>query len=203
MPIPALQPSISPPLHDAAPADRQASSTDCELLERLSASDLDALDLALAKYWSRLVRYLCSILASPEAAEDVAQLAFYRVWQHRRELDVAGSLRGYLYKVARNIALSERRRVLAFERAAATMQLEQNRTVSIELRDDDELDATLRQALRALPKRRREILLLHAVHDLSYKEIASMLDIAPQTVANQCSAAIASLRRALPAKPMV
>jgi RNA polymerase sigma factor (sigma-70 family) len=68
---------------------------------------------------------------------------------------------------------------------------------------DDDLDATLRRALRTLSKRRREILLLHAVHDLSYKEIAAMLDIAPQTVANQFSAAIASLRRLLSPSSMV
>ena len=172
------------------------------LLQRLAASELDALDLVLAKFWSPLVRYLMSMLASREAAEDAAQEAFYRLWQHRRELDVEGSLRGFLYQVARNLAISERRRHLAFERAAATMHVEQDVAVSIEMKDDD-LDATLRRALRTLSKRRREILLLHAVHDLSYKEIAAMLDIAPQTVANQFSAAIASLRRLLSPSSMV
>jgi RNA polymerase sigma factor (sigma-70 family) len=202
MPTPALQSSTSLFRGESALSEGHAATGDRALLERLAASELDALDLVLAKFWSPLVRYLISILASREAAEDAAQEAFYRLWQHRRELDVEGSLRGFLYQVARNLAISERRRHLAFERAAATMRIEQDVAVSIEMKDDD-LDATLRRALRTLSKRRREILLLHAVHDLSYKEIAAMLDIAPQTVANQFSAAIASLRRLLSPSSMV
>ena len=202
MSTPALQSSTSLFRGESALSDGHAATGDRALLERLAASELDALDLVLAKFWSPLVRYLISILASREAAEDAAQEAFYRLWQHRRELDVEGSLRGFLYQVARNLAISERRRHLAFQRAAATMHVELDVAVSIEMKDDD-LDATLRRALRTLSKRRREILLLHAVHDLSYKEIAAMLDIAPQTVANQFSAAIASLRRLLSPSSMV
>jgi RNA polymerase sigma factor (sigma-70 family) len=69
--------------------------------------------------------------------------------------------------------------------------------------NDDGAYLVLKQAVSELPVRRREILLLHSVNGLSYKEIAELLGIAPQTVANQFSAALATLRQALPWRSMV
>ena len=48
-----------------------------------------------------------------------------------------------------------------------------------------------------LPTRCREIIVLRCVHDLSYKEIADVMNIAPQTVANQLSSALATLQTSL------
>jgi RNA polymerase sigma factor (sigma-70 family) len=50
----------------------------------------------------------------------------------------------------------------------------------------------------ALPRRRREVFLLRCVHELSYREIATIMDTSTQTVANQLSHALATLRRTLP-----
>jgi RNA polymerase sigma-70 factor (ECF subfamily) len=52
-------------------------------------------------------------------------------------------------------------------------------------------------AITALPERRREIFVLSRYHGLSYREIAEVLEISPQTVANQLSAALATLRESL------
>jgi RNA polymerase sigma-70 factor (ECF subfamily) len=60
-----------------------------------------------------------------------------------------------------------------------------------------QLRARIDREVARLPVRRREILVLRCVHDLSYKEIAHVMNVAPQTVANQLSAAIATLRKAL------
>jgi RNA polymerase sigma factor (sigma-70 family) len=48
-----------------------------------------------------------------------------------------------------------------------------------------------------MPARRREIIVLRCVHDLSYREIADVMNIAQQTVANQLSSALATLRTSL------
>jgi len=61
----------------------------------------------------------------------------------------------------------------------------------------EQLRSALDREISLLPPRRREIVVLRCVHDLSYKEIADVMNIAPQTVANQLSSALATLRTSL------
>ena len=168
-----------------------------ELLDRLTRGDVAALEIVIARYWAALNVYLASLLGSRDAAEDVAQETFFRLWERRDRLRLEGSLRGFLYQVAHNLAISEQRRVRARARSIASIRAEQPRFAEPVDAGSDALDASLARAIDELPPRRREILLLRSVHRLSYKEIATALGIAPQTVANQFSAALFDLRRAL------
>ena len=169
-----------------------------ELLKRLSRGEVAALDAALGQYWAPLVGYLVGVLGSRDAAEDIAQETFWRLWQRRDRLRADGSLRGFLYQVAHNLAMSEQRRARTRTRALGVMQTEQPAAALVtDVTADEPLDAALDRAIRGLPTRRREVLLLRSVHGLSYKEIARTLGIAPQTVANQFSAALATLRETL------
>jgi RNA polymerase sigma-70 factor (ECF subfamily) len=63
--------------------------------------------------------------------------------------------------------------------------------------ETEQLRSALDREIALLPERRREILVLRCVHDLSYKEIADVMNIAQQTVANQLSSALATLRVSL------
>ncbi|HUF27853.1 MAG TPA: sigma-70 family RNA polymerase sigma factor [Gemmatimonadaceae bacterium] len=199
-PPPATIHTQAPVLVGAQAATGGAANVDDadrELLNRISREDVSALDEVLARYWAPLIRYVSVVLDSRDAAEDVAQETFYRLWEQRSKVRIDGSLRGFLYQVARNLAISERRRDRASERTAIALFDEQPAFASVELADHH-LRAVLQRAVNELPERRREILLLHTVHGLTYKEIGRLLGIAPQTVANQFSAALSTLRGALP-----
>jgi RNA polymerase sigma factor (sigma-70 family) len=67
--------------------------------------------------------------------------------------------------------------------------------------EQEELRAALDRVVGALPRRRREVFLLRCVHGLSYREIAGIMDTSTQTVANQLSHALATLRRSLADAP--
>jgi RNA polymerase sigma-70 factor (ECF subfamily) len=201
MSLKARQPPISVddsevPAPPVAPIAAEAVP-DRALLYRLTRGDVTALEDALTRYWTPLTKYLAVVLGSHDAAEDVAQETFLRLWEHRDRLQADGSLRGFLYQVAHNLAVSEQRRVRARARSIESVRGEEPRFVAPVDTGGDVLDASLARAISDLPPRRREILLLRSVHGLSYKEIATTLEIAPQTVANQFSTALASLRRAL------
>ncbi len=62
---------------------------------------------------------------------------------------------------------------------------------------ESELRAAARDAVEALPRRRREIFRLVRQRGLSYREAAETLGISPKTVANQMSLAMNNLRSAL------
>ena len=198
---PTSPPSISL-VADTSPSPSSAGPaadaiTDRDLLVRLSRDDVAALDVALARYWNPIVSYLAGLLASGDAAEDIAQETFCRLWDRRAQLRADGALRGFLYQVAHNLAVSEQRRMRSRARSLNLVRAEEPRFVAPIDIGGETIDAALLRAIEDLSARRREILLLRSVHGLSYKEIARALGIAPQTVGNQFSAALASLRRAL------
>ena len=67
---------------------------------------------------------------------------------------------------------------------------------------DELLEETLLQeevaaAIADLPERRREVFVLARFHGLSYQEIADVLGVSQQTVANQMSSALSQLRELL------
>jgi RNA polymerase sigma-70 factor (ECF subfamily) len=169
--------------------------SDATLLARLAADDESALEALLARYWEPLTLFIARMTGSMEAAEDAVQETFCRVWERRKTWRVEGSVSGLLFRLARNIAISEHRHLQTEERVASIVADSQPTYHDIDELPDDELRAMLEREISALPARRREVFLLRVVHDLSYKEIAGIMGTSPQTVANQLSSALATLRQ--------
>ena len=187
-----------PPVPTAADAPGGEADDDAALVERLRCGDERALDALLVRFWRPLVAYAERIADTRDAAEDIAQRTFCRVWERRAEWRPTGSLRGLLYRVAHNLAVSERRASQAHARAA---QVHVDRAAGVRTPLDaiveSQLRARLEGAIQTLPARRREVFVLRCVHDLSYKEIAEVMGTSTQTVANQLSRALTTLRVAL------
>lgn len=169
-----------------------------ELAERIRAGDLSGFNAFLQENWAGVVRYIASFLGSTDEAKDIAQEAFVRLWEGRSGLRPNTSARPYLYRIARNLALNERRRrelqyVLEAQRARDRPSV---RTPAWEL-ELTELRALIERAIESLPERRREAFVLAHLQDVPHREIAEIMGISPQTVANQISLALAQLRESL------
>ena len=175
--------------------------SDATLLARLAADDASALDALLTKYRQPLTGFIARMTGSQEAAEDAVQETFCRLWERRRTWRVEGSVSGLLFRLARNIAISEHRHLQTEERAATAAADALPKHHEIAELADDELRTILEREIGALPPRRREVFLLRVVHDLSYKEIAAVMGTSPQTVANQLSSALATLRQRFTTRP--
>jgi len=172
--------------------------SDGDLFAQLRADDTEALDVALKLHWALVVDYIKRLTTSPDAAEDVAQRAFLQLWDRRSQWRAEGSMRALLCRIARNYAISEHRRQSADERSAAAFtELTEPANPVRDALEAEQLRSALDREISLLPPRRREIVVLRCVHDLSYKEIADVMNIAPQTVANQLSSALATLRTSL------
>lgn len=184
-------------MNDTAPRSSARQPTSAALLARLRNDDTAALDSLLKQYWPPLVSYLTGWLGSADAAEDVTQRTFLRLWERRADWVPDGSLRALLFRIARNIAISDQRTVGARARAAARFvqtRASRREPTALDALENEELGSVLERAVQALPHRRREVFLLRCVHDLSYREIAATMGISQQTVANQLSRALCTLR---------
>lgn len=182
------------PTTDPAPAEP------AELLRRLRAGDELALQRILDDHWAPLVSFVTRIVGRVDAAEDIAQRTFVRLWERRETWSIEGSLRGLLFRIARNLAISAQRSAGARTRAVDRMGAEPSGASERGPADalaDSELNRELERAIDALPERRREVFILRALHGLSYAEIAAVMEISQQTVANQLSRGLATLRESL------
>jgi RNA polymerase sigma factor (sigma-70 family) len=177
--------------------DCMTVSSDEEIVRGLHAGDTGTLDRLVVAYRGPLVRYADGILAGDGTAEDVVQETFFRLWARRQNLKPTGSMRAFLYTLTRNAAIDERRRTARWAEKAVGCADPTAPPSPLEHAAASELAATMAAAVSRLPPRRREIFVMVRVHGLTYQEVADGLGLAPQTVANQMSAAMASLRQAL------
>ena len=184
---------------------RAAAPDDEALMRQVRGGDAEAMNELLRLYWGGVVEYAVRFVESRDQAEDIAQEVFLRVWQQALDWRGQGTLRSFLYGVARNHALNQGRRwrevrVASFDSRVVPLGAHPAPT-PLELLDrkleEAEVESHLRRAVAALPPRRQEIFTLARVHGLSYQEIAETLRLSPQTVANQMSRALADLRRTL------
>lgn len=159
----------------------------------------DALAAILRRYWTPIVTYAARYVGSDDAAQDIAQEAFTRLWQQRHEWIAERPVHPFLYRVAHNLAQNERRhrRVRAqWERAQRSRPVATAPSAA-QLYEANVLHDRIERAITALPERRRQVFVLSRFDGLSYREIAEVLGISIQTVANQMSAALVALHSAL------
>jgi RNA polymerase sigma factor (sigma-70 family) len=152
-----------------------------------------------------LLRY-CACRVGPDAAEDVVAETFLiaHAGRHRYDPALASPLT-WLYGIATNVARRQRRtesRLLATYVRAATVDFVGEFTDDATARTDARsAGAPIARALARLPRRQRDVLLLFAVAELQYAEIAAALDIPIGSVQSSLHRARAKLRAALAAGP--
>jgi RNA polymerase sigma-70 factor (ECF subfamily) len=178
-------------------ADMKAEPADIVLLACVLNGDEAGLAALLERHWISVVRYAFSILDDWDAAEDVAEEVFVRLWERRETWGLEGSVRGLLFRIARNMSLDEHRQGSAHRRAVQEVPEPAATATPAEYVDSKELHAAIATALANLPQRRREVFVLVRQHGLSYRDAAHALGVAPQTVANHLSMALEDLREAL------
>ena len=174
-------------------------SRDHSLMQRIHSGDVTALQELLEEYWHPLVAYAIRLLSDQDEAEDVVQEAVLRVWNGRSEWTPTVRLRGFLYQITRNLALNERAKVDVRQRWARSRSNHPSRSVPtpLEMVERTELRERLETVLEELPPRRREVFILSRYHGYTYKEIAEIMGISSQTVANQMSSALDQIREGL------
>jgi RNA polymerase sigma-70 factor, ECF subfamily len=168
------------------------------VFERVRQGDVRAFGTLVDDWWKPLVRYAQHKLGTQDAAEDVVQEVFVRVWVGRGSLRAGKSPRGYLYRLAHNLAVDElRRRAVRRNNPWISEAHGTPPATPAEVFALEELTQATACAINALPERRREVFILGQYHELSYREIGEVLGIASRTVANHMTLALGELRGAL------
>lgn len=192
--------------NDTGAAPRRAPKVEpVDLIDRARAGHRDACDLLAQRYRQPAFHLALQLLGNREDALDVAQDAMVRFFTHLDRFDSSRPVLPWLRQIVRNRArdLMRHGRV----RVADSLDSDGPEGGTIEIRDagqDPEsltaqrlLRQTLWQALHNLDPAHREILVLRDYQDLSYREIAELIQIPLGTVMSRLHAARQRLRKVL------
>ncbi|MEM9067016.1 MAG: RNA polymerase sigma factor [Myxococcota bacterium] len=169
------------------------------LLGRLRRGDEEAFDVVYDRYRPRVFSFLCRLSADRFLAEDLVQETFLRLANKARDLHPTTNLRAWLFTVARNLCVDQRRHVhrgLGYLHELSLLPRRTPRSPS-ERAELSESVTRLEQALRSLSETHREVLLLCGVEDFTPAEAAEVLDLAPATLRKRLSRARVKLKEAL------
>uniref|UniRef100_Q47IQ3 Sigma-70 region 2:Sigma-70 region 4 n=1 Tax=Dechloromonas aromatica (strain RCB) TaxID=159087 RepID=Q47IQ3_DECAR len=132
----------------------------------------------------RLRRYARAMLGDRAAADDLVQDTLERAWSRISQWRQGSDLRAWLFGIMHNLRIDQLRRaglaITSLDEDAAEVPLRPTQTDRLELMD-------LESALRQLPDEQREILLLVALEEMSYADIATLLGIPIGTVMSRLS----------------
>lgn len=144
-------------------------------------------------YYRPLCLYALHYLQDPDSAEDVVQDCMTDFLERRSEGDRVGDIKSYLFTMVRNRCLDALRHESRIDRAQPADELD-HITDENDYEEDSFAEARLWTAIDSLPTRCREILIMCKRDGLKYEEIAEELGISINTVKNQMSKALRTLK---------
>jgi RNA polymerase sigma-70 factor (ECF subfamily) len=200
-----------------------ASTSDEEVLDRFLRGDDKAYVVLYERYEAKVLTYLRTILREhPDAGDDLFQETFVRLFRERKrfaggandgeEYKTVANVRGWIFRVAHNLAISYLRSV--------------RQTVSL---DDEDMDASrwderlmvpveesfeqlygeedplasedmyqkLRACVELLPQSLRQVYVLRELNGLEYDEVATIVGCSQEAARMRLSRARSTLRKAL------
>lgn len=156
----------------------EPSVSDARLVDAVRRGDRDAFGELVRRYERRLVGVIRRFVDRPDAAEDLAQETFLRVYQRLDQFDPSRRFGPWLFQIGVNLTLdwmrrSRRRRWL---RLFTDRGLERPPDPAIaDPRVQEDLQQEVRHILAVLPEKYRLVLILRDLENFSTSDIAAIL----------------------------
>lgn len=190
-----------PPTPDQA----DESFVDFELMARIGAGDHQAFRSLIERHQNAVIGTVAKMLGNPSEAQDIAQQVFLRLWRNAKRYRPDAKFTTYLFTITRNLVFNETRRrrrkkeISSDEHEATFNNLLPDRP---EHQPDAqvlqaELHEAINHAIASLPETQRMAVVLRRYEQLSYEEIASVLNLTVAAVKSLLFRARTSLREAL------
>lgn len=150
-------------------------------------------------HYAHLCAYAFQFVDDGDAAEEVVQEVFFKLWIKRDEIQFESSIKAYLFRSVRNTSLNLLSHLKVRDQYKQIN--EQDRQLQEQSAGDvlnlRELDQKIRNCIEQLPEQRRKIFIMSRYDGLKYKEIAEQLELSQKTIENQMGKALQFLRTEL------
>lgn len=186
------------------------STDEKQLISNYQAGDEKALEQLIALHLQPIYRFIYRSIGRPEEASDLTQEVFVKLWKNIDRYNPDQNFKTWLYKIARNTAIDwlRKKKTLNFSHLEPADSAE-NFEATIpdpeplpdKIFEQKELGVWLEKALDQIPTDYKTILLLHLNDQLTFEEIAEVVDKPMNTVKSQHRRALIALRKYLDNAP--
>ena len=149
---------------------------------RAQAGDGTAFAALVDRYWPRVQRWLHGLTLDRQAAEDLAQEVFLKAWSHLASFAPGTNLRAWLFCIARRCLIDSRRCGRSPPAGRLPDAVAGHEPGPVSTLIGRETQTLVREAVARLPVVFRAAFLLRTQEELSYQEIARVLELTEETV---------------------
>lgn len=155
-----------------------------KILKELKGGDHTAFERIFERYSKQLYQFSLSYLKSEEAAEDIVQEVFIKIWKNRQEIKTNTSFQSYLFTIALNSVRkyfnqlskqNELKHDVLFDSFGQKPDFDERSDYQV-------LVDRLEELIKLMPEKRREVFIKKKIEGKSLKEIAEELNITTKTV---------------------
>lgn len=181
------------------PVDEALAEEERGLLERCQRGDRDAFAPIVDRYMRRAAAFALGWTGSREDSLDLSQDAFVRAYKAIRRFDTSRPFYPWFHRILKNLCINH----LTRARRGSEIPLELTGPLAADvasperLAERSEVREAVWEAIRKLGEMDREILVLREFQDLTYAEIAAVLEIPRGTVMSRLHNARSRLRERL------
>lgn len=185
-----------------------SNEEDLMLMAKIANGDERAFEQLVAKHQQAVIGTIGKMTNHSPETEDIAQQVFLRLWKAASRYKPKAKFTTYLFTIARNLVFNDTRKKTR-RRELSIDTDEQNWHDSIadpssssrpdQSLAEDELRLQVDQAVADLPENQRLAVILRRYEQMSYDEIAEVLDTSVSAVKSQLFRARKSLRDSLKA----
>jgi RNA polymerase sigma-70 factor (ECF subfamily) len=187
--------------------DTRQTEADGGLVERIVAGDDGALGHVYDRHGSLVYGLARRVTGSTAAAEEITQEVFVQLWEQADRFDPSkGSLRAFLGAITHRRAVDwvrsetrRRNRETRTAQDAATGAVTTLTDITTDLSNEDTA-ARVRAAVETLPLEQREAVVLAYFGGLTFREVATTLDLPEGTAKSRLRLALAKLSNVLAAE---
>ncbi len=172
--------------------------TEMELWSQFKKGDKESFKEIYYEHYMFLYNYGIKNTPEKDLVEDIIQDLFLKLWKNRENLGEVISIKAYLYRAYVRLlfdALKKSRRILNYEETDCDLAVDSIEEHLIKDQSATECKNNIAKALSQLSKRHRQVLQLHYLDGLSYKQIEQVLPIKYQAIRNYVHEALKVLRK--------
>jgi RNA polymerase sigma-70 factor, ECF subfamily len=170
-----------------------------EIIRRIRQGDAEQFESLFRSSYVSLVRYAKTLIKDHDAAEEIVQDLFFRLWKEREKIKIESSLNGYLFRSVHNRCLHYIEHSRVVERHAEEMSFLQPESQEnpSDILHYKELQEKVARILEKLPERCGKIFYMSRFEGLKYNEIAEKLSVSVKTVESNMGRALKEFRKEL------
>jgi len=169
------------------------------LASRIRNDNLDAFELLYHRYKKKLYYFSLRYLEDNAEAEELVQMVFISVWEHRKTLDDTKSIKSYIYKSAVNYIYNYLKKK-SIRRRYVEQELQKPEGSANQTYDQifyKDLEKRIDTIITSLPPQQQKIFNFSRFEGLSHEEIAKKLELSVRTVENQIYRVIKVIKKHL------